>query len=116
MPIEITARHMDVGNEVREYAERRATALAEEFPRVEHVHVILDCVKHQRIAEIIVQAKNHIRVEAVEKTDTLTSAIDIAYEKAARQLRRLRDKVQDRRYAKRAPNETGETEELSVER
>ena len=51
--------------------------------------------KYRHIAEVVVQAKNHIRVEAKEVSDDMYASIDNAVHKAAKQLRRLRDKIQD---------------------
>ncbi len=97
MSVEITARHMDSAPGAKAFAQEKAETLVELFPRIEHVHVILDMEKHRYEAEIVVQAKNHIRVEASETADDMIAAIDIASERAERQLRKLRDKVQDHR-------------------
>jgi putative sigma-54 modulation protein len=95
MAIEVTARHMHATSEVQEYAHEKASALVDEFPRLENVHVILDVQKRHFIAEIVIQAKNHIRAEAKESSDSLITSIDRAWDKVERQLRRRRDKVQD---------------------
>lgn len=97
MPIEITARHMDSAPEAKAYAEEKCGKLMDLFPRVEHIHVILDVEKHRQIAEIVVQAKNHIRIEADETSDDLVNSVDVAFERAEKQLRKLREKVQDHR-------------------
>ena len=95
MPIEVTARHMHATGDVQQYARRKAEALVEEFPRIEHVHVILDVENRLRVARVFVQAKNHIRSETREGSENLQAAIDAAFDKVETQLRRLRDKVQD---------------------
>ena len=97
MGIEITARHMQTGLEIQEYAKLKAEILTKEFSSIEHVHVILDIEKHRKIAEVIVQARNHIRIEAAKSSDNMRASIDSAIEKAERQLRRQRDKVQEHR-------------------
>ncbi len=97
MSIEITARHMNSAPEAKAYAEEKCAKLMELFPRVEHIHVIMDVEKHRKMAEIVVQAKNHIRVEASETSDDLVNSVDVAFERAERQLRKLREKVQDHR-------------------
>lgn len=95
MPIEITARHMHASDAMQEYAREKAADLMESFPRVEHVHVILDVQKHLYMAEVVVQARNHIRLEAEEASDNMRASTDKAMEKIERQLRKQRDKVQD---------------------
>ena len=99
MAIEVTARHMHATKEIQDYARDKASALVEEFPRIEHVHVILDVQKRHLIAEIVVQAKNRIRAEAKESSDRLITSIDRATDKVEKQLRRRRDKVQDHKPA-----------------
>ena len=116
MPIEVTARHMHVNVDVQDYAQRKATALADEFSRVEHIHVILDHQKRQNVAEIVVQAKNRIRLEASESSENMRASIDVAIEKAEKQLRKLRDKVQEHRVKPReVQTEDGQEEEPEVE-
>jgi putative sigma-54 modulation protein len=97
MSIEVTARHMNGAPEAKAYAEEKAAKIMELFPRVEHVHVILDVEKHRQEAEIVIQAKNRIRIEASETSDDMTNSVDVAFERAEKQLRKLREKVQDHR-------------------
>ncbi len=96
MSIEVTTRHMNAPR-AKDYAREKADKLVEQFPRIEHVHVILDVEKHRYDAEVVVQAKNHIRVEASETHDDMWVAIDVAVDRAEKQLRKLRDKVQEHR-------------------
>jgi len=67
------------------------------FPGVEHVHVILDVEKHRHEAEVVVQAKGHIHVEAEESSSDMANSIDVAFERAEKQLRKLRDKIHEHR-------------------
>ncbi|MFU8779936.1 MAG: ribosome hibernation-promoting factor, HPF/YfiA family [Kiritimatiellia bacterium] len=97
MSIEITVRHMNSAPEAKAYAEEKAAKLMEMFPRVEHVHVVLDIEKHRQEAEVVVQAKNHIRLEASETSDDMVNSVDVAFERTEKQLRKLREKVQDHR-------------------
>ncbi|MBM4143316.1 MAG: ribosome-associated translation inhibitor RaiA [Lentisphaerae bacterium] len=99
MAIEVTARHLHTVKDVEEYARERAAKVIEEFPRVEHIHVILDQEKHRQIAEVVVQARNHVRIESAESSDNLRASVDRAVEKAEKQLRRWRDKAVDHKPA-----------------
>lgn len=98
MSIEITARHMNIGEDTQDYAREKAERLLSDFPRVEHVHVILDHQKHIYVAEVVVQGRNHIRIEAEESSDDVIASLDKAIDRAERQLRKERDKVQDHRH------------------
>jgi len=93
--ISVTGRHMDITDALRTYIHDKVEHEVSEFPRVENVHVILAVEKYRRIAEFVIQAANHIRVEAKEESEDMYASVDAALEKVSRQLRRSRDKVQD---------------------
>ena len=97
MAIEITARHMNMGQEVHDYAQQKSETMLVDFPRVEHIHVILDHQKHMFVGEVVVQGRNHIRIEAEESSDDIMKSLDIAFDRAEKQLRKDRDKVQEHR-------------------
>ncbi len=95
MNISVTARHMDITDSIRDYANGKVDEALSDFPRVENIHVVLNVEKYRHIVEVSVRAKNHIHVEAREESDDMYVSIDRAVEKAQKQLRKLRDKVQD---------------------
>ncbi|MCK5528746.1 MAG: ribosome-associated translation inhibitor RaiA [Kiritimatiellae bacterium] len=95
MSIEVTVRHDDIVKSTQEYVKARAEEIMAEFTRVEHVHVTLNKEHRQFIVHLFAQAKNHIRVEADAEDDNINTAIEGAIDKLSRQLRKLRDKVQD---------------------
>ena len=99
MSIEVTMRHMQSMEDIHRYAESKAQALADTISHCEHVHVILDHAKHLYVAEVVLQAGHHGRVEARESCGDLRAAIDMAVEKAERQIRRVLEKKQDRHQA-----------------
>jgi putative sigma-54 modulation protein len=95
MPVEVTARHMEATDALLVYAREKGEEILGAFPRVEHVHVILNVEKKRQIAEMVVQAKNHIRLESSETTANMKTSIDGVHDKVAKQLRRQRQKVQE---------------------
>jgi putative sigma-54 modulation protein len=99
MSVEVTARHLNTVGDVQDYARQRGERLREEFPRVEHVHIILNVEKYRQIAEVVVQAKNHGRMESAEDSDNLRVSVDRAVEKVEKQLRKLTEKVHDHKAA-----------------
>lgn len=103
MSIQLTVRQKDIAESDQEYARRKAEAILDEFKRIkaEHVHVILNLEKHLNIAEITVQAGNHVRVEAKETGANMHASIDAVVEKASRQLRKHLEKIRDHRAARR---------------
>jgi putative sigma-54 modulation protein len=86
---------MDITDAIRHYIETKVEPELADFPRVETVHIILEVEKYRRLAEIVVQGANHVRVDAKADSDDMYASIDGALDKAVRQLRKLRDKVQD---------------------
>ena len=75
MTFEITFRHLEPSNDLHAYAEDEANELAADFPRVEHVHVILETLKRHKIAEVVVYAKNHIHTEAKESGERMRTSL-----------------------------------------
>jgi len=106
MSIEITARHMHATKEIQDSAHGKAQFIIEEFPQVEHIHVILDHVRHQGVAEVVIQAKGHIRVEAKDEGASMQGCLDSVFVKVERQLRRELDKRHDHKAAMREKGPT----------
>ena len=92
MAIEITGRHVDVSDSMRDYASKRVAKLTDEFPNVDKVHVIMDIQKYVHSAEVVIHASRHIRVEAEVQSESMYAAIDEVVDKVEKQLRRAMDK------------------------
>ena len=95
MQISVTGRHVKVTDALRSYATDQILHDLSKYDRIEDVHLILDVEKYRQIAEIVIQARNHIRVEAEDASEDMYASIDSAIAKAEKQLHKLRDKVQD---------------------
>jgi len=93
MSIEVTARHLKISEAQQALAKEKAEGLIAEFPKIEHVHVVLDEQRHQFSAEFVVQHKGVTNFEAKEICDDLVAAIDLAWGKVEKQLRKHRQKV-----------------------
>lgn len=100
MSINITARHADVSDTMKAHVQAKLAFIPNDFPQVEHVHVILDIEKFRHIIEVIVQAKNHQRIEARDESTDMYTSIDRVADKLNRQLRRARDKIVDHKIPK----------------
>ena len=95
MKIHITGRHMDLTDALREHAQNRLEKLAAEFPRLLSAQIVLDVEKHRQMAELVVHAPNHVVVDAKDETSDMYASIDSAFDKAGKQLRKIRDKMVD---------------------
>jgi putative sigma-54 modulation protein len=89
---------MDLTEALRDHAEGAIEESLGNFPRIEHIHVILDVQRHLHIAEVVIQGKDRIRVEGKAESDDMYNSIDRAVEKAERQMRKSRDKAQDHKH------------------
>lgn len=97
MPISITARHTDVTDQMKNYAKAKAQGVVDSFKGIERLNVVLDKQRHNSIAEVVLQAKKRFKAEATETADDMRKAIDQAFEKIERQLRKHSEKVHDHR-------------------
>lgn len=93
MQIKTTGRHVTITENIQAHINDKVERCLSMFPRIESLHVILDLENRNHIAEVLVQASNHIHVTAKEKSDNMYESIDLAIEHAERQMRKLRDKV-----------------------
>ncbi len=112
MEIEITARHVDVTDLVKDHARKRLDKIAGEFPRIETMHMILDVEKYRHMAEIVVQGRKMLRLEAREVSSDMYASIDAAADKIEKRLRRKTDiRKSKKSRAGRLPGEAVEPAE-----
>lgn len=95
MQVHITGRHVEITDGIREHIYAKIDRSLSGLTRVQDVQVVLELQKRTHTAEVIVKGKNHIHVEAESMSDNMYTSIDEAVEKVERQLRKLREKVQD---------------------
>lgn len=95
MNIQITGRHVEVTDALRDYLTTKLQPILAENRQVESVHAILDVQRHNHIAEIVVQARHHVRLEAREQSDDMYKSLDMVLDKLDRQLKRARAKITD---------------------
>jgi len=94
MQVHITGRHVEITDGIRDHIYDKAERTLIDFPRIEDVRVILELQKHQHSAEVLVQGKN-LHVEGKAASENMYTSIDQALDKAERQLRKRREKVQE---------------------
>lgn len=97
MQLHITGRHVEITDGIREHIYAKIERTLIDFPRVEDVRVVLDLQKLIHTAEVLVQGKN-IHVEGKSFSENMYTSIDEALAKAERQLRKLREKVQEHHH------------------
>ena len=91
MTLEITSRHYDFPDRIKEYAEEEVEKITKIHDRIVSTRVILDRLKEGDMAEINI----HISGKdffASETTDDITKSIDRTVDKIRKQLKRYKGK------------------------
>ncbi|QHI70254.1 ribosome hibernation-promoting factor, HPF/YfiA family [Tichowtungia aerotolerans] len=94
MQVHITGRHVEITEGIREHIYAKADRSLSGLSRIQDVQVVLELQKRMHTAEVVIKGKN-LHVEAESTSQNMYTSIDEAIEKAERQLRKLREKVQD---------------------
>jgi len=92
MRITFTARHFKTSDRLKEYAEEKVTSLKKYYDGILDVEIILDYIKLQQVAEIIVKVYGTC-LKAVEKSEDMYKSIDLAVDKLERQLKKYKQKL-----------------------
>ncbi len=93
MQVHITGRHVEITDGIRDHVYDKAERTLTGLSRIEDIRIILELQKHQHSAEVLVQGKS-LHIEGKAASENMYTSIDQAFEKAERQLRKLREKVQ----------------------
>jgi putative sigma-54 modulation protein len=97
LQVSVTFRHVEPTDPLKEYATEKVQRTCAKYLRSpQEAHVILSVVKQRHQAEINVHAK-HFDISAHESTQDLYSAIDLAVGKLEAQLRKHKDRINDRK-------------------
>lgn len=96
VPITVTFRHIAATDALKSYAEKKVKAVVKLLPGAVDAHVTLtaNTHRHRQSAEIILNG-SHAVLKAVEETDDLYAAIDLAVAKLDAQVRKAKERVID---------------------
>lgn len=92
MQVNVTFRHMEPSDAVREYAVEKIKRIEKYLQPPVEVHVILEVDKFMHRAEINLTAKG-VHISAEEVTSDMYAAIDKVADKLERQVQRHKEKV-----------------------
>ena len=92
MNIQITGRHVEVTEAIKNYVDEKIGKVSQYFDNITSSKVILSVEKDTQIAEVIITVPG---TEFVAKADDkdLYAAIDLVEDKIARQLRKHKNKL-----------------------
>jgi putative sigma-54 modulation protein len=91
MNIEITGRHFDITNPIKDYINVRVKKLPKILGDQADVHVILAIEKHRHIAEVILKSKIG-KLTSVEETTDMYSSISKVLDKIEKQALKFKKK------------------------
>ncbi|MBN2055356.1 ribosome-associated translation inhibitor RaiA [bacterium] len=116
MQVTITARHMQMTDALREYAEQKVRRITKYLDSIIDAKVILSVEKYRHIAEVTIRA-NGIKINGEEQTEDMYSSIDKVMDKIERQLRKHKGRVGSRQRGerKRTAGEEFEAPDLFME-
>ncbi len=114
MQINVTFRHTDHSDELKDYIHDRFSRLKKYSDTPMNVNVVLTAEKFRKSAEVVITGDG-IRAAAKQEHDDLRAAIDLVLDKIERQLKKFRDKFKARRHASSAPKQSGSVEPVSAE-
>lgn len=93
MSIEVSFRHLDPSDSLREYASEKLGHIVDKYLKGEaEAHAILRVEKFWHIAKLTLTVRG-FTIQGEEKTEDMYSSIDIALAKLERQLRRYKHKL-----------------------
>ncbi len=98
MQINVTFRHAEPSDELKEYVRERYSKLMKYSDSPMNIHVVLSSEKFRHTAEVVVSGDG-IRAAAKQEHDDLRAAIDLVLDKIERQLKKFRDKIKNRRHS-----------------
>ena len=102
--IKIAARHGHLNDNTQQFIREKAEKLLHFFERLTMIEVTVDLNGDEKHVEFLVQAEHKHNFVAREKNANVLAAVDLVLDKIEGQLRRYKEKIQDRR---RTPS-TGE--------
>ena len=107
MRVSFTARHFKPSERLKEYATSEVARLKKYYDDILDVEIILDYVKQDQFAEIIVKVYGQ-RLAVGEQSEDMYKSINIAVNKLERKLLRYKEKM--RQFEKERIVENIETE------
>ena len=115
LPIQVTGRHVNVSDPMKDYAIKKVEGLHLDYPRIIEAQIILDVQKYRHIAEVILFCANHITIEADAETTDMYASIDQVMDKIAQQMRKYKTKIMRQHRPRKGEVRHVEEQILSLE-
>jgi len=96
MRLSFAARHCEIPEEIKEYAEKKVQQLEKFFDGIVEGHLIISNEKRRYISEITLQA-NGVTLHSTDAEEEIRASIDLVLKKVERQLKKYKDKITSHR-------------------
>lgn len=112
MRISFTARHFKSSDRLKEFATNEVQRLKKYYDDILEVEIILDYIKQQQLAEIVVKVFGQ-KLAVAEKSEDMYKSVTLAVDKLERKILKYKEKL--RKFEKERIAESIETEAEKVE-
>lgn len=100
MNIQLTAKKIDIPQDIREYAKEKFSKLEKFNSNIQNIEVVIKAEERSIACEAIIHLDKHDPIVITVESDTIQAAVDLAESKAERQLRKSKERDSVRRRAK----------------
>ena len=100
MNIQITAKKIEIPQEIREYAKEKLAKLEKFNQKAQSIEAVIRAEERCITCELIIRVDNRDSVVIEVTGETIQAAVDLATSKAERQLRKDKERDSVRRRAK----------------
>lgn len=108
MQIKITARHGHLSEASQQFIREKAEKILHIFDRIMMIEVLVDLKGEEKQVEFLVSAEHKHDFVAHESDKEISAAVDLCLAKLESQVRRYKEKIQDRRRTPSAGEVAGE--------
>lgn len=115
MQIKISARHGHLAEPTQQFIREKAEKLLRYFERLTSIEVTVDLKGDANVVEFLAKAEHKHEFVATERNSDILAAVDLVAAKLEGQLRRYKEKIQDRRRTPSAGEVTTASPEESSE-
>ena len=102
MRIQLTARHVEVTDDVRHYIQEKLDKLPRFYDRIHDIEVILDHQSEQFSVEMIVRTDRRHTIVVSETGPDTFALVDVLVDKLERQLTKRKEKNRNHKHDGRA--------------
>ncbi|MCD8352668.1 MAG: ribosome-associated translation inhibitor RaiA [Planctomycetaceae bacterium] len=100
MNIQLTAKKIEIPPEIRDYAKEKLEKLEKFNAKVQSIEAVIKAEERFIVCELVIHIDNRDSIVIEVQGDTIQSAVDMAENKAERQLRKSKERSSVRRRAR----------------